>query len=350
VEADPWRLNLTPQFLVQRFTNNDDGDFFSNLGLEADLTGRIGQRIGVKANASFSGLDLENVEDRLRASVRAQQLVGTHTLNVEYSYRDRLFNGSLGFQDVQSSLGAVLLSPTIVLGNTNILLTYQASAQYVTADTDQPELLDPLEFVDLVSLGRFQGSVALSRGFTLWRGEPLPATPDAGLRFTSYQVVPNLQLILSGRGTFTYYTSDDTQESLSATVALVGEFGHFSEDFFDSTVFNISYRRSLVGEGTSPFLFDRDVDQNVLAGGILQQIYGPFRIGFQTAVNLDTGEIINTDYILEYNRRTYGIVLRYNPTQASGFIGFRLNEFDWSGRAAQFGGANVRQVDGGVVQ
>ncbi len=346
----PWALTLTPQLLVNRFVSGDRSNFLSNLGLEADLTGALSPTTTVTANASFSGLDLENLEERLRASVRVQQALGTHSLNLEYSYRDRLFNGSLGFQDVQSSVGLVFLSPTISLGNTGINLTYQASAQYITADTDRPDLLEPVRDNNRVSLGRFQGSASLSRGFLLWQGQPLPATPDEGMRFTPRSVVPNLQLILAGRGTFTYYTSEDTQESLSALVGIVGELGHFSKDFFDSTSFNLTYQRSFIGDGASPFLFDRDVDQNVISGGILQQIYGPFRLGFQTSFNLDTGDVINTDYVLEYSRRTYSIVLRYSPTQLAGFVGFRLNEFDWAGRAPAFGGADIRQVEGGVVR
>ena len=114
---------------------------------------------------------------------------------------------------------------------------------------------------------------------------------------------------------------------------------------------NLTYSRAFVGQdSTSPFLFDRNVDQNTLTGGLIQQIYGPFRVGFQASFNLDTGELINNDYIFEYNRRTYGLFLRFNPTQQVGFLGFRLNEFDWSGRAARFGGADIDQVEGGVVR
>jgi hypothetical protein len=348
----PWSLFLTPQLLVQRFASSNDDPFLSNFGLEADLTGALGPTTAVDANASFSGLDLTNLDDRLRASVRVRQALGDHSLNLEYSYRDRLFNGSLGFQDVRSSLGLVLLSPSIVLGNTGIVLSYQASAQYITADSDRPDLIDdPPPFQQLVDLGRFQGSVALSRAWTLWQGQALPPTPDEGLRFTATPRTPNVALILSGRGTYTYYTSEDTQQELSARVGVVGELGNFSRDFFDSTVFNLAYQQSFGDEvGDSPFLFDRNVDQRVLTGGIIQQIYGPFRLGFQTSLNLDTGEVINTDYLLEYNRRTYGVFVRFNPTQSSGFIGFRLNEFDWSGRAPRFGGADIQQVEGGVVQ
>ncbi|MEM6836589.1 MAG: DUF3769 domain-containing protein [Cyanobacteria bacterium P01_C01_bin.120] len=358
-DSDNWTFFLTPQVLVQRSifgeeTPPPEESFLSNFGLEADLTGQLGPRTGVRANASFSGLDLanDNVDERLRASVRLQRLVGDHRLNLEYSYRDRLFNGSLGFQNVQSSVGLVLESPNITLGNTGIVVNYQGSAQYINANTDRLDLLGDNPTPPFrTSLGRFQGSVGVSRTFLLWQGEALAATPDAGLRFTPVPRVPNVQLLLSGRGTYTYYTSDDTQDDLAASVGIRGELGHFSRDFLDSTVFNLSYVRSFTNDAaTSPFLFDRNVDQTRLNGGIIQQIYGPFRLGFQTSINLDTGEVINTDYILEYSRRTYSFLLRYNPTQSAGFFGFRLNEFDWAGRAARFGGADIDQVEGGVVR
>ncbi|WP_204137553.1 DUF3769 domain-containing protein [Halomicronema sp. CCY15110] len=354
--AGSWRAFITPQVLVQRLLNGEDTppedeSFLSNLGLEADVVGLLGPRTGVRFNASFSGLDLQNLEDRLRSSVRVRQLIGTHVLNLEYSYRDRLFNGSLGFQDVQSNLGAVLVSPSIPIGDTGIAINYQVAAQYITADTDRLDLANSTTPPFRASLGRFQGSVAIGRSFFLWRGETLPATPEEGLRFTATPRLPNVQLALFGRGTYTYYTSDDTQDDLSASVRLTGEFGHFSRDFFDSTVFNVTYTRSFVSDAaTSPFFFDRNVDNNRLSGGIIQQLYGPFRLGFQASVNLDTGEIINTDYLLEYNRRTYGVFLRYSPTQSAGFFGFRINEFDWAGRAPRFGGADIGEVEGGVVR
>jgi hypothetical protein len=355
-EAGTWRAFLTPQILVQRLAGGEesppeDESSLSNLGLEADVFGLLGPRTSVRFNASFSGLDLQNLEDRLRSSVRVRHLIGAHVLNLEYSYRDRLFNGSLGFQNVQSNLGLVLVSPSIPIGDTGIRLNYQIAAQYITANTDRLDLVSSTTPPFRASLGRFQGSVGINRSFDLWRGEPLPATPEEGLRFTATPRVPNIRLVLSGRGTYTYYTSDDTQDDLSASVRLAGELGHFSRDFFDSTVFNVTYTRSFVSDAaTSPFLFDRNVDRTRLSGGIIQQLYGPFRLGFQTSVNLETGEIINTDYVFEYNRRTYGIFLRYSPTRSAGFFGFRINEFDWAGRAPRFGGADIQEVEGGVIR
>lgn len=97
-----------------------------------------------------------------------------------------------------------------------------------------------------------------------------------------------------------------------------------------------------------PFLFDRYVDERVLSAGISQQIYGPWRLGFQTSINLDTGKESSTDYIVEYSRRTYGITLRYNPVLELGAFSIRISDFNWTGGADPF--SEVRPVVGGVSQ
>ena len=349
VDTDsPFRLSIAPQFYIERWLNESGGDISepSNFGLTADLSGAIGPRTTVRATASLPGLDLENFENRLRASVRGQRAIGNHLLNLEYSYRDRLFNGSLGFQDVQNTIGAVLLSPNFVLGDTDINLTYQLAAQYVSATTDRPDLFDSSDPNRLAKLFRFQGSAALSRRFRLWQGEGLPPTATEGLRYTPRPVVPFFDAVVGLRGVATYYTSDDSQGTLTASAGIEGQFGHFSRPFFDYTRFNLTYSRSFVGGANSPFLFDRDVDRVTLSAGIIQQIYGPFRVGIQTAYNLDSGDEIDTDLLFEYSRRAYGLVFRYNPVQATGFLGFRLSDFDWSGQPADF----TRRVEGGVVR
>lgn len=345
----PFRLSIVPQFLVERWLGESGANIgdLANFGLVTRLAGPVGPRTSVRAVASLSGLDLSNFNDRLRASVRAEQRVGNHRLNLEYTYRDRLFNGSLGFQDVQTSFGAVLLSPPgLVIGNTQITLSYQLAAQYVSATTDRPELFTPGDPNQLANLFRFQGSAALGRRFRLWQGKGLPPTREEGLRYSPRPVVPYIDLIAGLRGVATYYTSDDFQESLTASVGTEVLLGHFSRPFFDYTRLNLTYSRAFEGGGSSPFLFDRNIDTNVLSAGIVQQIYGPFRIGVQTAFNLDTGQEIDTNLIFEYSRRAYGIVFQYNPVQTSGFLGIRLSDFDWSGRTNRFD----RQVEGGVVR
>jgi hypothetical protein len=350
LQNGPVRLTLTPQIYLQRIVEKHGGNPFfpDSYGLRARLRTTLGPRTRLDGSAIF--LSLENFpnlpENNFRGNLRLRQSIGTHSLAAEYSYRDRLFNGSLGFQTVQSSLGAVLTSPAIPLGGTGINLSYQAGYQFINADTDRPDLLEPVRENNRIDLGRAQVSVALSRGFNLWQGEPLPRTPTQGLRYTRTPVVPFVQLVLGVRGVGTSYSSGDRQNSIAPSVGIQGQFGHFSRPFLDYTGFNVTYTQ--VGrDGISPFLFDRLVDVRVLSFGLVQQVYGGFRVGFQSAINLESREAISTNYTVEYSRRSYAIILRFNPERQVGSLTFRISDFNWNGTPEPFSG-DVRTVEGGV--
>ncbi len=346
------RFSVTPQFFAQKAITGT-GNFASLFGLKARLNATLSPKTTVQGSGILTSLDLGTVEDNLRASLRLRQELGDknpHILNLEYSYRDRLYNGSLGFQTVQSSLGAVVTSPIIPLGKSGLNLRYQGGAQYINANSDRLDLLATQRDNNRISLGRVQGSATVDGGITLWQGKGLPPTPTEGLRYTPNPIVPYVQAFGGVTGTNSYYSSGDNQSTVIATVGLRGQFGHFSRPAFDYTAFNVSYSQGIFS-GASPFLFDRAVDNKVLSAGISQQIYGPFSLGFQTSINLDTSQRTSTDYILEYNRRTYGITLRYNPVLELGGISFRISDFNWSGGTDPFSDpSEIKPVRGGVRQ
>lgn len=329
-------LRVSPQFFLGSvFEDNFNPDLF---GLNVRLRSELNPQSLLTGFTSFTSLDPSQIEDNVRARLSLRQAVGTHTLTLETAYRDRLFNGSLGEQTVRSSLGAVLASPPTVLGNTGINLNYQVGTQYITANRAGSE--------DSASLGRFQASANLSRAFYLWQGKALPATATDGLRYTPSPVVPYLQLLTGVTGVLHAYTSDDIQQTLIGTIGLQGQLGRFSRRFLDYTGFNVSY--SQVGQkGLSPFLFDRVTDFKILSAGILQQVYGPVRVGFQTSLNLDTGEQFDTDLILDYSRRTYGLTFRYSPSRELASIDFRLSGFNWSSEPESLE-PEIHSIRGGI--
>jgi hypothetical protein len=226
-------------------------------------------------------------------------------------------------------------------------LSYQGSAQAIEADSDRLELLEPIRENNRIDLNRYQASASLSRGVLLWKGDSLPATPTQGLRYTNAPVVPYVSLFGGLTGVATAYSNDDTQNTLTGTIGIQGQFGHFSRPWLDYTGFNLGFSR-VWQDGESPFLFDRIADAKVLSAGIVQQIYGPFRLGVQTSINLDTGERIGTDYSIEYSRRTYGVTLSYNPERAIGNLTLRISDFNWVSGGETFSSPDVRSVDGGV--
>ncbi|GAA6618659.1 DUF3769 domain-containing protein [Scytonema sp. NUACC26] len=354
IDTEGVSFSLTPQFYPQKAVQSGAETPASLFGLKSTVRATVSPRTSLEGTGLLTSFDLNDVEDNLRASLRLRQLFlgeqNPHTLTLEYSYRDRLYNGTLGFQTVQSSFGGIITSPIIPLGKSGLNLSYQGGAQLIEANTDRGELLGENPRNNRVSLTRLQASAALNGGITLWQGKPLPATPTQGLRYTANPVVPYVQAFGGLTGTTSHYSSGDNQSTLFATVGLQGQFGHFSRPFFDYTGFVISYSQGL-NSGLSPFLFDRSVDNRVLRAGITQQIYGPFRFGFETSINLDTGERSSTDYVVEYSRRTYGISLRYNPVQQLGGISFRISDFNWSGGTDPFSDSSeVKPVVGGVRQ
>ncbi|AFY39537.1 OstA family protein [[Leptolyngbya] sp. PCC 7376] len=358
------KWTVTPQYLVQKVlfpdnefggTEGDDSAIISPdvFGLTTDFNYNFNPRVFVIAKGSIPNLSFENLEDDLKVNFRFEQLLGNlanpFRLSQEFNYRDRLFNGSLGFQRVQRSLGIVLRSPRYVLGRSGFVLDYQASIQNIVANTDRRELLgidNPLS-QDEVNLTRYQATASLNHSLPLWSGQALPSTPDEGLRFSARPVVPYLSLQTGVRGVSSLYSNGDQQITGTARIGLQGQIGHFSHNFFDYTGFNVAY--SFGSRGESPFLFDRLADSKTLSFGLTQQIYGPIRAGFQTAINLDNNDAISTDYFLEYSRRTHSILIRYNPVLEIGSFNFRINDFDWSGSTDPFVNQDVRPVIDGVI-
>ncbi|MBR8832006.1 MAG: LPS-assembly protein LptD [Chroococcopsis gigantea SAG 12.99] len=356
-------FELIPQYLIQKViapdqfsSANPGGGEVTPLspkafGLVGNLEVAFSARTIFSGTASFSNLDLEQLENSVRSKLRLQQRIGDlanpYRLNLDYNYRERLFNGSLGYQTVSSSIGAIFLSPALPLGNSGVNLSYQVSLQNVNAPTDRLDLLPPVRTNNDINLTRFQGAVSLSKGFLLWTGGTLPPTTEEGLRFSPTPVQPYIVFITGLTSVASFYSNGDLQPSLTGTVGFLGQFGNFSRSYLDFTGFNVSFSQGLVGD-KSPFLFDRYVDQQTVSFGITQQIYGPVRIGFQSAYSIDQNKEISTDYFIEWSRRTYSLLLRYNPILQLGAVNIRISDFNWVGNPGYFDGSDVRPVVNGV--
>ena len=338
VVASPnFYLDITPELYLQRaFNSSNVIDWF---GAKATVAANIG-RTQLSAALELTSLDLTQFEQRFRGNLQLLQPIGTHTLALQGAYRKRLFNNSLGFQDVQSTIGGLLYSPNIALWDTGINLSYQVGYQYINADTDRADLLKPGRTNNRVNLQRYQAAAALSRYFRVWQGVGLPQTQTEGMRYTPAPVVPYLDFIIGTTGVASAYTSGDSQNNVTFSVGFNAQLGHFSKPVFDYTAVNLTYSQA-IRTGSSPFLFDRIADGKILAGGITQQIYGPIRAGFQTAWNVDTSKEISTDYFLEYSRRTYNLRLRYNPTLSLGSINLVVSDFNWDGGSEGFKGTGI---------
>jgi hypothetical protein len=335
-----FRLTLTPQYFLQRAISGLKPIDSSVFGIKTTIEADVSPSTRLRASAALTGFDTSKIASNFRGKISAERDLNLfnyqHSLVAEANYRDRIFNNSLGLQDVQSTIGAVLTSPSIPLGNTGINFDYQFGAQAIEANTDRQNLLRPNRSNDLVTLNRYQASGNLNKGFRLWEGKGLSPNDREAYNYSPVPVVPYLQLNTGIRSAINSYSNGDNQSLIGYSIGIQGQVGNFSRSSFDYTGFNLSYYQQFPGTNNSPFLFDRIVDNRILSAGINQQIVGPIRLGIQSSLNLDTGKQISTDYYLEYSRRTYNIILRYNPTLGLGSIGFRLNDFNWDGVTPQF--------------
>lgn len=346
-----WNFSFTPQYFVQQALLDDSVSDPGVFGIETQLNGNFSPRTRLEATGEITGFEENILEDNLRGSIRLQQALGQaegrHNVNLEASFRDRLFNGSLGFQTVQSSIGIVITSPRFSVGETGITFNYQGGIQEVNARTDVQELLDPNRENDRVTLTRYQAATAFRWGTSLWEGDSLSPTEEEGLRYRPTPVRPNLSFTTGVTGVTSHYSNGNDQNSISLSVGLRGQLGHLAKKTFDYTSFNATYTE-VIGEGESPFKFDRIADRRRLSLGVMQQIYGPFLAGVQTSFNLNDGDVISSNLILEYSRRTYNLRIRYNPTQEIGSLSIRINGFNWNGSPEAF--EDVQSVQDAVTE
>jgi lipopolysaccharide export system protein LptA len=337
---DPrFQLTITPQYFIQRAVTGLKFFDPSVLGVTTSLVGNLSPDTTVQASAALTGFDLNNFSKNFRGQVGVRQNLSLfgypHLLAGDAIYRQQVYNSTLGYQDVQSSIGGVLSSSIIPVGNTGVNFDYQVGAQLISANTDRPNLLGANTSPSLVTLSRYQTAANFTKSFRLWEGQSLPVNNKETYNYSPIPVVPYLQLNTGIKGGYNSYSNGDNQSFLGYNVGIQGQFGNFSKSSFDYTGFNLNYYQQYPGS-TSPFLFDRIVDNRILSAGINQQISGPFRLGVQSSFNLDSTQQISTDYYVEYSRRTYNIVVRYNPVLGLGSIGFRLNDFNWDGVAPKF--------------
>ena len=361
IGTDKIKWTVTPQYFLQRallptafrFSEDEEGGLLnpSVFGLKNQFDIFFSARTIIESKVAFTSFDANDLEDNLRAKVAGRQFVGDlqnpHTFSLEYNFRERLFNGSLGFRTVFNSFGGVVTSPNFDVGNTGISLRYQGSIQNINADTDREDLLAADRDNDRINLTRYQAAAFLNKNFSLWEGKGLPSTKTEGLRYTPIPVVPYLRLNTSVSGVSSFYSNGDTQLSLRGKIGIQGQLGHFSRSWLDYTGFKLSYSQSIRGDA-SPFLFDRDVDRQTVSLGIVQQIYGPVRLGVQTSFDLNDNNEISTDYMFEYSRRTFNIILRYNPVLELGSFSLRISDFNWQGNSRPFEDNNITPVIQGV--
>ncbi|MCT0224559.1 DUF3769 domain-containing protein [Synechococcus sp. CS-1328] len=351
-------LELQPQFLMQRAIegrtdsyplpgesagaspqeqNITGADMF---GLEAILNSRIG---GFEANANLdiSTFNPDNIADGTRSWGDLNRkltlpLLGESTLRLFGAYRYRIWNGSLGEQDIYSAYG-------ISLEDKGMLPAWgQLSGNYFWRFGVGRYQSNVFQTSNLADLWRGNAIAAINASLPLWTGKPLPPGPLPGQanQYSAVPVVPGLRLNTNLTGTVAYFSDGSNQNTISLSGGPTLTLGHFSKPFFDYTEFSITGGGTL-REGVSPLSFDRAVDLGTLGIGLTQQIVGPLVLSGGIGYNVDPnsefyGDVTGSYVELRWQRRAYEIGVFYSPYEQLGGIRVKLNDFNFKGPGTPF--------------
>ncbi len=323
---------LSPQFYLSRWLTNANTRGLADLiGLETSLRIRAagGQLLSVLTQ--LDGLVVDQLGSRLRGQVVYSIPVGGGRVSAFYSYRELFFNGLLGFQTVNQRLGISYNSPTFTLGDPHLRLNTSASLEWVDALGERQINRDPeqaLQNAEPLQLAKLSLNANLNRRFPLWLA-PIPDLELSQLRFSRDPVQQGLWLVTGVSGSQFLYSNGGSQSYLVGRVGIEAVIGQLLADTFDYTGLNLTYSNGILS-GTSPFLYDRITTQEQLEMGILQQIYGPLQVGAETTLDLQTGRSVDTTYSIGFQRRTYGITLKFSPSRQTGALELRIDDLNLS--------------------
>ncbi len=349
-------LNVEPQFLLQRAIKGNTNAYplpgepagaptqsqsikaSDLLGLQVKYSGDLA---GFESNArlEMSTFNPENMPDGTRswgdlARGVTLPLLGPSTLRFYGAYRYRVWNGTLGEQDVYSAYG-MSFEHTATLpnwGKLGINYFWRFGGANIQAS--------PYQSPDLERLWRTNGITSINLSYPLWTGKAAPSTATQGLANTAVPVIPGLRLNMNVLGTMAYYSDGTNQNTLGFSAGPTLTLGHFVKPWFDYTEFTITGGGTLK-QGNSPFGFDRAVDLGTVGVGLTQQIAGPFVFSGGVGFNVDGrsgnyGEITNSYLEFRWQRRAYQLGFFYSPYNGLGGVRVKLNDFNFKGPGLPF--------------
>ena len=373
-------LQLQPQLMVQRAlegrtssfvlpgeslaspTVEQSAKFGDMFGLLAALNLPMGW-VSLDADASLSTFNPDNFRSGTRSITRLSaplSLPGHDSASAALfgSYRERIYNGSLGLQTVVYSYGANLAGTAVfnrpkpaATGNgdsaeqpipsqtkgpffTPVVLNWAAQSGNYQATLFETNTLD--------TLWRSYANLAIGTTLQLWQGSALDASddPKRGLRYAPSPVVPGLSVDFGASGYLASYSNGSNQSTLTLRGGPSFTLGQFDKPFLDYTRFSASIAGTFLG-GASPFGFDRAVDLRTLSFQAAQQIYGPFVVEAGATFNIDNGSEFYGDVSYSYvevklQRRSYELGVYYSPYDGIGGIRVKLNDFNFTGTGTPF--------------
>jgi hypothetical protein len=349
-------LQLEPQFMVRRALDGVTSSYVlpgqpigdspssqpARIGDLFGLLARFDTRVlgvDVEVTGDFSTLDPSNFANGTRSwgdIRRSFKLpgIGRITARGFAAYRYRVWNGSLGEQDVYSAIGGSLEQARQLpnLGAISNVIYWRAGVgNFQGAE---------FETTNLTDLWRASAYASINSSLPLWTGTPHTPVTEASSRFTPKPVVPGLSLESNISMDLAYYSDGFSQQAFSVSGGPTLTLGHLQKNVLDYTQVSVTGGGTLL-QGSSPFSFDRIVDLSTLGVGLTQQLIGPLMFSGGVGLNVDPnspffGDVVDSYVELRWQRRAYEVGLFYSPYQGIGGVRVKLNDFKFSGTGLPF--------------
>ena len=343
--TDDLVLDLEPQFLIQRslkgytksFVNKRESitsekvkrkaNFEDYFALRSQVKGRI-NNWDLKIDKNLNSFDFDKFSDAFRFKTKLNKeinFLGTKWDKTFYgTYRERVWNGSLGEAEIYSGYGSKLQKENTWVANSIKKKEFLSlGLANITAEA--------LNTKNLATNLKGNFFYSLDQKFPISIQDPKNKSIDISYKYISQPITKGLNLDTRLEASYSFYENGDHQEYLGLGIGPELIFGNFKNKTFDYTRISL-FPFYKFDSGKSVFKFDHNYEKFTLNIAFDQQLYGPVILRSYGTLNLtddseDYGEFIDSKISLNWKKRSYEFGIFYHPHNQSGGIAFSLYGF-----------------------
>ena len=352
-------INLKKEFYIQRSLLNktksfsekgksildskveQDTIFSDYFGLQAEIYSKL-YGFDFESNLSSNSLDLNKLDKSLRLKSELSKVLYKEDnedaqkrikLTFFESYRDKVWNGSLGERDILNAFGGFLEKEDKWIDN-KVSKSSVIAAGYGYYDASK-------RTDSTKSINRKRLNIFLERNhrYPIW--DPKRASSiNKEYKYTPSIIPYGLNLYTYSKFDFYRYDDGNFQNLLTFKAGPELTLGEFKNNFLDYTKISI-YPKTTISSGYSPFGFDQAVDNHGIELSLKQQLIGALAVEYKSEYNLDVNsdkfhDFINTKYELSWNRRAFNLSAYYNLENKTGGFSFKIHSFNFDGYGNKF--------------
>ncbi len=343
--SDDFVLDLEPQFLIQRtfkgytksFVKKDDSitskrvkrnvSFEDYFALKSQIKGTV-NNWDLDIEKNLNSFDLDKFSDAFRLKTNLSRELNFFDSKWDKSfygtYRERVWNGSLGEAEIYSGYGSKLQKENIWIVNgikKKEILSFGLA--YLTAES--------LNTKNLVTNIKGNFFYSLDQKFPISKKEPENKSIDTSYSYIQEPISKGFNLNKRLEVSYSFYEDGNHQEYLGIGIGPELILGNFKNKTLDYTRLSI-FPFYKFDSGESVFKFDQNYDNFTLDFSLDQQIFGPVILKSLGTFNLtsdsnDYGKLIDSIISLNWRKRSYEFGIFYQPHNHTGGISFDLFGF-----------------------